>query len=483
MQTVRTGPLDAELLLSIVNRSVASIPVSQELTALAAYLDIAGSWRQLFAFKEKRAAAKALHSYGMTLTPDNARRCHRFLSALRARFAMSQLLNDMAVKAPGASTPAPAVALPDDLIDRRFAENVATLDLLLSVYADPSLIPMASDFSAAMRNAAQLNAKPAALVEGLRRSPARAAAIQKLEAAQLAAGVFDTNWLAVFPTSRSGTPVAAVFAELADRVDTLEGVLRTREALAALPAVLNDRVRRLVERSVGAAEGVGQLRRESLTGEISKRLAADPQLQSIDGRRLAGNFDRYRKLESQKRQLVCDVIVHHWQSRQAQRLLATTGSRLNTLGGDLRRRLTMRGEHAMRLRKVIENGQKTPDGDPLFDLCPVWMCSPETVAKFFRGSPFLIWSFLTKHPNAGSKRRCRCCCALPGWSSPAIPCNSRRPVFSNRRSPAAMTTSWKPTSSFSKCSKERWRTFWKPLLDWISINVISMFITVHAMPT
>ncbi len=82
MQTVRAGPLDAELLLSIANRSVASVPISQELTALAGYLDIAGSWRRFFPFKEKREAAKVLNAYGMTLAPENAKRCHRFLTGL-----------------------------------------------------------------------------------------------------------------------------------------------------------------------------------------------------------------------------------------------------------------------------------------------------------------------------------------------------------------------------------------------------------------
>ncbi len=224
-------------------------------------------------------------------------------------------MNDLALKA--ATSPAPAVALPDDQIDRRFADNVATLDLMLSVYADPSLITMASDFSAAMRNATQPKPETPSLVEGLRRSPARAAAIQKLESAQLAAKVFDAKWLEWAPTGRSGTLVAALFVELADRADTLEGILRVREELAALPPVLQDRVRRLIGRSVDATDGVRQLRRESLTGEISKRLAADPNLQSIDARRIAASFDRYRKLEEQKRQLVRDVILHHWQSRQS----------------------------------------------------------------------------------------------------------------------------------------------------------------------
>ena len=37
----------------------------------------------------------------------------------------------------------------------------------------------------------------------------------------------------------------------------------------------------------------------------------------------------------------------------------------------------------MRLRQVITVGSDTPEGDPLFDMCPVWLASPETVAQVF----------------------------------------------------------------------------------------------------
>jgi superfamily I DNA and/or RNA helicase len=37
----------------------------------------------------------------------------------------------------------------------------------------------------------------------------------------------------------------------------------------------------------------------------------------------------------------------------------------------------------MRLRQVIAVGQEVEGGDPLFDLRPVWMASPETVAQVF----------------------------------------------------------------------------------------------------
>ena len=41
----------------------------------------------------------------------------------------------------------------------------------------------------------------------------------------------------------------------------------------------------------------------------------------------------------------------------------------------------------MRLRQVIDVGSDIDDGDPLFDMCPVWMASPETVAQIFPRQP------------------------------------------------------------------------------------------------
>src|SRR5206468_6329173 len=69
------------------------------------------------------------------------------------------------------------------------------------------------------------------------------------------------------------------------------------------------------------------------------------------------------------------------------RLLVPNGSRLNGVGADLRRRLTGRGERALRLRQVIAHGAAVEGGDPLFDLRPVWMASPETVAQLFPRVP------------------------------------------------------------------------------------------------
>jgi hypothetical protein len=47
----------------------------------------------------------------------------------------------------------------------------------------------------------------------------------------------------------------------------------------------------------------------------------------------------------------------------------------------------LRGKRALRLRQVIKNGAEIEGGDPLFDLRPVWMAEPSTVAELFPRTP------------------------------------------------------------------------------------------------
>src|SRR5581483_2569246 len=139
----------------------------------------------------------------------------------------------------------------------------------------------------------------------------------------------------------------------------------------------------LLGKSAGPEVGLTILKKASLAMEISNRLRTDARLQGSDNQRLQSSFERYVALDGQKKSATRDLIQHTWVSRQKDRLLATTGSRLNSAGADLRRRFTLRGERAMRLRQIISVGQNIADGDPLFDLRPVWMASPETVAQIF----------------------------------------------------------------------------------------------------
>ena len=374
--TVRAGPLDAELALTVRDNLPDLSLIVQQAAHLARYEEVATKWWSFLAFGPKKQAAIVLNRYGLTLSPAAAERVRNFVGALRARIALRDLVNEL-----GNAPPESAGRIPDDAdLTRAFQHHDAVLDLLVRTNEEPALRELGSSVARALTD----GAFAATFVDGLRKSPARAAALVKLEGGLGATRLFDPTWLAaVSKKLRAGQAAAAFLSGLAERLDTLEGVLRVREGLAALSTPVRPAAEALMKQSAPVEEGLAVLRREVLAAEIARRLRAAPHLQAIDGQKLRQMFDQYRDLDAKKKDLVRDAVLHRWVAKQQERLLAGTGSRLNGTGADLRRRLTIRGERAMRLRQVIAVGRGIEGGDPLFDLRPVWMASPETVAQAF----------------------------------------------------------------------------------------------------
>ena len=379
VQSLRAGPLDAELATALQGNVPDLSLIAQQLGHLAQYLEVANKWWAFLAFGRKKQAALVLNRYGLTVQPASADRVRNFLTALRARLALRDLLAELSGNRAAAAT------LPDDAtLNKSLQQHAAVLDLLVRSGEDEALRELSPSVARALTDADFA----ATFLDGLRKSPARAAALVKLEGSLSASKLFDPAWLAaVSKKLRAGHAAAAFLSGLADRVDTLEGVLRVREGMAALSAPLRPAAEALVKQAADADAGLAVLRREVLASEIARRLRAEPHLQSVDGQRLRQMFDGYRELDAKKKDLVRDAVLHKWVDKQKQRLLAATGSRLNATGADLRRRLTTRGERAMRLRQVVAIGRGMEGGDPLFDLRPVWMASPETVAQVFPREP------------------------------------------------------------------------------------------------
>jgi hypothetical protein len=136
----------------------------------------------------------------------------------------------------------------------------------------------------------------------------------------------------------------------------------------------------LLSQSAEPAAAVAALRKSVLTGEITRRLRANPTLQAIDAHRIESSFARYRELEAQKKQLVRDAVQHRWVSKQRDRLLAANGARMNSLGASLSRRLLMSGPRAMRLRQVIAVGANRSTAATRCSISPVWTGQPKRCA-------------------------------------------------------------------------------------------------------
>ena len=367
--TAEANRIDAEL-LAFLQPIPPLTELSKNLLAVQQYLTSAKKWWGVFAFTRRSEAAAVLKQFALARTPANAERVEKFLLALTSRIVITTMI-----------VPFNSPTLPsDDQIELFIKTASKWFPLLNRVLKDPALegiaplLAKASDTEPAMHD----------LLEGFRLSTPRADAIVRLEAAIDAGAIFAPEWLATFAAGlKQGKLAAETALALAETLDMLEGVLRVRAGRGALPAALGLAADQLLSQIVSAEDAVAALQQQIVAGEITRRLRENPTLHAIDAHRIESGFTRFRELDQQKKKLVRDVITHQWVTKQKDRLLANTGSRLNAAGADLRRRLTSRGQRAMRLRQVIAIGEKVEGGDPLFDLCPVWMASPETVAQIF----------------------------------------------------------------------------------------------------
>ena len=380
---LRAQPLDSELSLAAATRPIDLPLLNRHLVALEDYLAIADRWYARIKFSARNRAREALQPFGLPLNAEAARRLHAFLGGLRARLLLRLLLDQLDGKPSDPSSAARSVLGGDELLTRSFAAHEQVSALFDWLASQPSATTLPGRVADWLRDPA---ANESFLV-GLERSAPRAAALLALEEAMGQASLFDRSWLVAFGTRlRRGEQASTTLQALDEKLDTLEGVLRARETLASIPESLRKPVTRLLGSPDGIAT-IDAIRKAVLAREISHRLANDRALQGVDGQRVSAAFARIVELQQQKRELVRDQILFRWVSLEQARLLADNGQRLNSLGADTKRRLLLRGTKALRLRQVVALGAKIDGGDPLFDLRPVWMASPETVAQVFPRKP------------------------------------------------------------------------------------------------
>ncbi|MEM7578075.1 MAG: AAA domain-containing protein [Planctomycetota bacterium] len=386
-------PLDDELWLGVRDDPPSPRAMAEQLGGLKQYLESAATWWGFLAFGVKSRAAKILREHGLTRTPDNASRLADFLEALRARVLLAAAVETLTGVQPTAQLPT----------DNELSATLEQFDHLLPARRLAEDATLNEPLNAALLEEPQR----AALITGLEQSPARSTALQQLESTLRKSQRFADDWMqhttAAFraytgvpasagtenreKTSHLGKPALPTLQRLHEKFDDLETVLRIRDALASMPQQLREATANLLEAAVPSDQGAAALTKRIIEHALTARVAADPTLARLDPEAIDHAFARYAELEAERRDKAVDAIQHRWISRQQQRLLVGTGSKLNALGASVRQRLYVRGKRAMKLRQVIEVGQnaeyngETPGGDPIFDLCPVWLASPETVAQ------------------------------------------------------------------------------------------------------
>jgi hypothetical protein len=343
---------------------------------VASFLAIARKWYGFLFFGRRGAARGVLERFGLSLSAETAERLSTFLTRLKVRALLQGSLAELR-SAPSARL------LPDGELTKAVGDYELIFRVLGLALQDARLRanqPVLRHLLSNVERHEELRNTLARLAE-------RALAVQGLSNALERAELFGGHRTKFLVAACRGEPIHPSLVALMHRQDSIEHVLRIQERLQSLPPPLSASLQRLLELGADEAPGWTAVQKGVLGGVIAARLASEPALLSTDGERLRASYQHYRELEERRRALGLQVVLHRSLERQRERLLATTGSRLNTLGADVRRRLVTRGERAMRLRQVIQQGATIEGGDPLFDLRPVWMASPEVVAQLMPRAP------------------------------------------------------------------------------------------------
>lgn len=405
VERIHAQPLDAELALNLAG-GLPSVPeLNRYITATSDYEAVANRWYSFLFFLRKSAAATALAAHGLPTTRAAASRLRLFLTGVKDRLLVRQFEQQSLGLA--ADEPLP----PDTALVSTARHALARLRIVVVLRANPQLSLFRDEILADLAGAGL-----GGLVTRLNASATRARKLVEFLTALGQSALFAGDWLAAFDRRlrANGAALPEVTA-LSREFPTVEDVLRCRQAFAALPPALVPAAGDLLGAGLAGHEGLEALRKELLRGEIARRIQNDPVLQQAEGVHVRALLDRYAGLTATKERLSRDYIRNRWLALQKELLVDDGRKQMNAAGAGLKRRLITRGDRAMKLRQMIQYGLKgtafeevdepaatqspararlkrrqesraTLD-DPLYDVCPVWMASPATVALIFPRMP------------------------------------------------------------------------------------------------
>lgn len=372
---IASTTLDPRLGLILADKKTSNSEIASQIGTLRAYVKTCQVWYGWIHFGIRREAHALLLSYGFPPNSASAEQLLSFLSGVTARALVAAMLEKLTGFARDQHTP---IAIFDDALLLKQYERLELLLETLIQCEQPALAPIQQSVQTTLIDGKNV------LSDLLEASASQGELLEEFQSLMIESELFRPEWLSgVLDRACRGERVRDDLQRLSGGLGSLGEVLRLEAILSDLPASLRHIVETAVSATSETQAAVQEIRHRVLTADTEQWLRSNPSLQSLDGAQLTNQYREVHRLESEKQPHVRELVLDYWTHRQRDRLLASTGTRLNSAGADLRRRLTTRGERAMRLRQVVSVGGNIEGGDPLFDLRPVWMASPETVAQIF----------------------------------------------------------------------------------------------------
>ncbi|WP_269542921.1 AAA domain-containing protein [Cerasicoccus fimbriatus] len=363
--------LNREWVLMLSNSLPSLSDAMQALVALEEYAATKGSFFRFLQFKKKAAAQKVLQAIGATMGDENIDRAIAFYQGVRTRWLLADTVSRLC---------AAAIAGNDNAALRSALTTLEQFFAIVEICETNAAQPLWPLVSDALGDPE----KTTAIAGLLQASANRARALEDFLQALRATALFNDACLqSVDQAIRRNDRADSITSSWLEYVGALESLIRLEDALGRMPAALQSPVRELALHELDAEKAMVELQQLAHRNEINRYVEQEPDLLRIDSARINAAFEEYGRRMAEKQDLVREYITHFWDKRQREQLLVSTGSRMNPNGAALRNRLYVRGKKALKLRQMIATGKSIEGGDPLFDLCPVWMAGPSTVAQIF----------------------------------------------------------------------------------------------------
>ncbi|MCF7731590.1 MAG: hypothetical protein K9N23_07875 [Akkermansiaceae bacterium] len=365
-------PLDIELFGALTPDGKSLTVIDRRLADIRKWSEARGL-RRWFRLLDAGAARRALAPLGLNLGETEATRAIAFYQALRLRLNLSRELTTSIGAMPG-----------DDTLARSWRARRMLAETLLRFAPGTLLADCGRIIRQALVDPLQLPGLPDRLSGAANRLEHGTAWCHEVLACGFLAARAEPGLAAAI---LRGTRLTELTLAWSPRLAGVPDLSRIQELLAAMPAALAAAASHAARCGSTWESACPTFTAAALSTHLRQRLAASPALIRLDATAMEAAWATLRELTAARRRCVGDQIRALWLERQRQRLLTGTGTRMGPAGSTLRQRLFIRGVRALRMRTMIAAGHGTEGGDPLFDLCPVWLASPATVAQIMPRAP------------------------------------------------------------------------------------------------